>query len=99
MRIQINGEEREFPQGYLSLNELLETLSLQPQRIAVEVNKAIVPRSLWEKTTLKDGDQIEIVHFVGGGAQRKAERSHVQPRRSSRRSVCLGDGLPPNKVL
>ena len=67
MRIQINGEPREIPQSFLSLNELLDTLSLPPQRIAVELNKTIVPRGQWEKTTLKDGDQIEIVHFVGGG--------------------------------
>jgi thiamine biosynthesis protein ThiS len=67
LRIQINGEPREFPQSSLALSELLETLSLTPQRIAVEVNKTIVPRGLWEKTILKDGDQIEIVHFVGGG--------------------------------
>jgi sulfur carrier protein len=67
VRIQINGEERELPQSSLSLEELFETLSLPPQRIAVEVNKTIVPRGLWEKTMLKDGDQIEIVHFVGGG--------------------------------
>ena len=67
MRIQINGEPREIPQSSLSLNELLDTLSLPPQRIAVELNKTMVPRSQWEKTTLKDGDQIEIVHFVGGG--------------------------------
>ena len=67
MRIQINGEPREIPQSSLSLNELLDTLSLPRQRIAVELNKTMVPRSQWEKTTLKDGDQIEIVHFVGGG--------------------------------
>lgn len=70
MRIQINGERREFPQSSLSLNDLLDTLSLPPQRIAVELNKTMVPRSHWEKTTLKDGDQIEIVHFVGGGEDR-----------------------------
>jgi thiamine biosynthesis protein ThiS len=67
VRIQINGEPREIPQSSLSLKELLDTLSLPPQRIAVELNKTMVPRSQWEKTTLKDGDQIEIVHFVGGG--------------------------------
>jgi len=67
VRIQINGQPREIPQSSLSLNELLDTLSLPSQRIAVELNKTIVPRSQWEKTTLKDGDQIEIVHFVGGG--------------------------------
>ena len=75
MRIQINGEPREFPQSFLLLNELLDTLSLPPQRIAVELNKTIVPRSLWEKTTLKDGDQIEIVQFVGGGEIHRADRT------------------------
>jgi thiamine biosynthesis protein ThiS len=67
VRIQINGEPREIPQSSLSLNELLDTLSLPAQRIAVELNQTMVPRREWEKTTLKDGDQIEIVHFVGGG--------------------------------
>ena len=67
MRIQINGEQREFPQNSLSLNELLDALSLPSQRIAVELNKAIVPRSQWEKTIVREDDQIEIVHFVGGG--------------------------------
>ena len=68
MRIQINGERREFNESSLSLTELIDTLSLPPQRIAVEVNKTIVRRSDWEMTELNDGDQIEIVHFVGGGA-------------------------------
>lgn len=67
MRVQINGELREFPESSLHLSQLIERLSLAPQRIAVEVNKAILRRSDWEETTLKDGDQIEIVHFVGGG--------------------------------
>jgi sulfur carrier protein len=67
VRIQINGEPREIPESSLTLCELLDTLSLPPQRIAVELNKTMVPRGQWEKTTLKDGDQIEIVHFVGGG--------------------------------
>ena len=67
MRIQINGEPRDFPQTSLSLAELIGALSLAPQRIAVEVNKTIVRRSDWEKTRINDGDQIEIVHFVGGG--------------------------------
>ena len=71
MRIQINGEQREFPQSSLSLDELIDTLSLAPQRIAVEVNKAIVRRNDWATTRLKDGDQIEIVHFVGGGEVRQ----------------------------
>ena len=87
MRIQINGESREFPQSSLSLKELLDTLSLPPQRIAVELNKAIVARSHWEKTALKDGDQIEIVHFVGGGADGR----HSAERRRSKSAKLLFD--------
>ena len=68
MKIQINGEQREFPQSVLLLAELINELSLTPQRIAVEVNKTIVRRGDWDTTTLKDGDHVEIVHFVGGGS-------------------------------
>ena len=78
MRIQINGEPREFPQSSLSLKELLDTLSLPPQRIAVELNKTIVPRSHWEKTIVGEGDQIEIVHFVGGGEDGQTAESRRQ---------------------
>jgi thiamine biosynthesis protein ThiS len=46
---------------------LIEQLSLAPQRIAVEVNREIVRRADWEQTEVRDGDSVEIVHFVGGG--------------------------------
>lgn len=71
MRIQINGEPREVPSDSLSLAELIDTLALAPQRIAVEVNKLIVRRDGWENTSIHDGDRIEIVHFVGGGEDRR----------------------------
>lgn len=67
MRIQLNGEQREFAQPSLSVKQLVEQLSLAPQRIAIEVNHQIVRRSDWEQTTINDGDRIEIVQFVGGG--------------------------------
>ena len=73
MRIQINGEQREFPQNSLSLDKLINELSLMPQRIAVEVNKTIVRRDEWATTTVKDGDQLEIVHFVGGGTDSRRQ--------------------------
>jgi len=72
VRIQINGEQREFQERSLSLAELIATLSLAPQRIAVEVNKTMVRQRDWPTTSLKDGDQVEIVHFVGGGEDRRA---------------------------
>lgn len=70
MQVQLNGERREFLRQNLSLSELIQELSLAPQRIAVEVNKQIVRRGEWETTAIKEGDQIEIVHFVGGGSAR-----------------------------
>jgi thiamine biosynthesis protein ThiS len=65
--VQINGEQREFTGDSLRLSELIEELSLAPQRIAIEVNREIVRRALWEQAEVHDGDRVEIVHFVGGG--------------------------------
>lgn len=59
---------RELEQSEIVLADLVRELSLAPQRIAVEVNKQIVRRNDWEHTSIRDGDRIEIVHFVGGGS-------------------------------
>ena len=67
MQLQINGELRSFPEK-LSLSELIVQLGMKQDRVAVELNLEIVPRSNWEATVLKDGDRLEIVHFVGGGS-------------------------------
>lgn len=66
MTLTINGEEKPFP-GSLSLAELIANLGLKSDRIAVELNRDIVPRQKWPEMRLKDGDRLEIVHFVGGG--------------------------------
>lgn len=66
MQLIINGEEREFGAG-LSLAGLVEELAMKTGRVAVELNRDIVPRDRWPETMLHDGDQLEIVHFVGGG--------------------------------
>ena len=66
MKIQINGETRDFPDS-LSLESLLEQLGMKADRVAVELNREIVSRSQWTQTSLHDGDRLEIVHFVGGG--------------------------------
>jgi len=50
-----------------SLAQLIETLGLAPERIAIELNQSVVRRSEWSTTELKEGDRIEVVHFVGGG--------------------------------
>lgn len=66
MQIQVNGEQREIADE-ISLTQLITELNLPQERIAIEVNQAVVRRRDWTKTTLQDGDRVEIVHFVGGG--------------------------------
>jgi thiamine biosynthesis protein ThiS len=67
LRVHVNGEGKELVEG-VSLSDLIKQLDLPIQRIAVELNREVVRRSEWDKTTLKSEDRIEIVHFVGGGA-------------------------------
>jgi thiamine biosynthesis protein ThiS len=64
--VQLNGESREV-RDRATLEDLVSELSLQPARIAIELNKDVVRRGKWAETTLAEGDRIEIVHFVGGG--------------------------------
>lgn len=66
MKILINGESREVTEN-ISLEQLLIELELPWQRIAVELNKYVVRRVDWPNASLKEGDRVEIVHFVGGG--------------------------------
>jgi len=66
MKLQINGDAREFASP-LSLASLLEQMGLKADRVAVELNRNIVLRDQWPTTDLQEGDQLEIVHFVGGG--------------------------------
>ena len=66
MEVLINGKTKTLS-GPLNLRELLDHMQLQPDRCAVELNRQIISRGSWETTALAAGDQIEIVHFVGGG--------------------------------
>jgi thiamine biosynthesis protein ThiS len=66
MNLVINGEPQSFATE--TLGELVQQLGMKPDRIAVELNRNIVPRDQWPQTSLKDGDRLEIVHFVGGGS-------------------------------
>jgi thiamine biosynthesis protein ThiS len=67
MKLQINGESREF-NAPLTLSALVETLGLKPDQVAVEVNRSIVARERWAETNLREGDRLELVQFVGGGS-------------------------------
>lgn len=66
MKIRVNGEEKEIADG-LNVARLLEELQIRPGRVVVELNRNIVSREAHASTLLKEGDALEIVHFVGGG--------------------------------
>ena len=66
LSIRVNGEHRRVRAG-LSLSELALELGLQPTKVAVERNLEIVPRSTLGQVMVEDGDELEIVTFVGGG--------------------------------
>ena len=65
MKIVINGQEQTLAPITLAL--LIEQLGMKQDRVAVELNRDIVPRAKWTETNLAEGDRLEIVHFVGGG--------------------------------
>ncbi|MCA9145426.1 MAG: sulfur carrier protein ThiS [Planctomycetaceae bacterium] len=66
MNIKFNGESRQV-RDYITIAELLEELTLDPRRVAVEVNLELAPRDRHGETTLNEGDQLEVVTLVGGG--------------------------------
>jgi len=66
VKISLNGEPRAIPPDH-TVAALLGLLGLDPRKVAVERNEAIVARSQYGVTPLGAGDQIEIVHFIGGG--------------------------------
>ena len=66
MRIHVNGEPRDVADG-TTVRALIDVLGLAAVPVAVERNRDIVPRALHESTSLREGDEIEVVHFVGGG--------------------------------
>ena len=66
MQIRINGQPHPIEDN-LSLADLIQILGLQDKRLAIELNQSIIPRSLHQQTILSNGDQVEIIHAVGGG--------------------------------
>ena len=66
LSIIVNGESRELSEP-VTLAQLVASLDLKPEQVAIELNQVVIRRVLWENTLLKPDDRIEIVHFVGGG--------------------------------
>lgn len=66
MQLTVNGDATEVPAG-LSVASLLQHLGVRAARVAVEQNREIVRKADYDRTSVQDGDEIEIVTFVGGG--------------------------------
>lgn len=66
MKVRLNGQERDLPEG-TPLLELIRSLGLEASRVAVERNGRVVPKTDYAGEILREGDRLEIVHFVGGG--------------------------------
>ena len=66
LSVRVNGEHRRVPDG-TSVAEMVNLLGLDPLRVAVERNLEVIPRSTLAQVCVEDGDDYEIVHFVGGG--------------------------------
>ncbi len=74
MNIKINGKEE--ARSEITLLDLLKAKNIEPQMVSVELNSTMIPRKNYAETTLKDGDQIEFLYFMGGGGGTAAsERS------------------------
>ncbi|MBI3331222.1 MAG: sulfur carrier protein ThiS [Candidatus Omnitrophica bacterium] len=68
MELMVNGKKQQVPDG-LTAAQLLSTLQVVPERVVVELNLQILKRAQLGQAVLKEGDQVEIVHVIGGGAR------------------------------
>jgi thiamine biosynthesis protein ThiS len=66
IEILLNGEPKRIPPG-LTIAQLVNSLNLVSQRLAIEYNRKILKKESWDRQVISGGDRIEIVHFVGGG--------------------------------
>src|SRR2546423_9593083 len=97
IEIRLNGETHELPAS-LSIAQLLEHFDLPKDRVAVERNRSIVPKAQWEAIALAQGDELEVVHFVGGGSV--ADDPFVIAGRTVRSRLIVGTGkYPSNEVM
>lgn len=68
MTVTVNGDAMDLPEG-MKATDLLERLKLRPELVVVELNLNILKREDLMRAILSEGDRVEIVHFVGGGAR------------------------------
>ena len=92
IEIRLNGEAQKLPAS-LTVLQLLERFGLPPERVAVERNREIVPKAKWESESVSSGDEVEVVHFVGGG---EASDSLVIAGKTVRSRLLVGTGKYPS---
>jgi len=79
LTIRVNGEARDLADP-VSISALLAALDIDPRRVAVEHNLVVVRREAYDSTLIADGDEVEIVNFVGGGSSPGPEDPGTGPR-------------------
>jgi len=87
MKIILNGQERSF-EAPLTIAGLLQGMGLGERRVAVEVNREIIPRSQHGAYELKDNDRVEVVFAIGGGSMSREQGSHAQRGDATGRECC-----------
>ena len=98
IEIRLNGESHELPSS-LNIAQLLEHFELPKDRVAVERNRAIVPKGQWENVAVGNGDEVEVVHFVGGGST-SADDPFVIAGKTFKSRLIVGTGkYPSNEVM
>jgi len=94
IEIRLNGEAQELPTS-LNVTQMLDFLGLPKERVAVERNRSIVPRSAWERVVVGQGDELDVVHFVGGGSG-PAVDALVIAGKTFRSRLLVGTGKYPS---
>src|SRR5438876_11274786 len=98
IEIRLNGETRELPES-LNIVQLLDHFSLSKDRVAVERNRSIVPKTDWERVRLSSGDALEVVHFVGGGAPTEEDPFVIAGRTFQSRLIVGTGKYASNEVM
>ena len=99
VRIHLNGEIHQVPES-LNIRQLLDHFEMPTERVAVERNRSVIPKNNWDSVVVEQEDQIEVVHFVGGGTAEAAEGALVIAGRRFSSRLIVGTGkYQTNQVM
>ena len=98
IEIRLNGESQTLPVS-LNVVQMLEFLGLPKERVAVERNRALVPKADWERIIVSPGDELEVVHFVGGGSGPAVDELVIAGKRFHSRLLVGTGKYPSHEVM